>query len=480
MLGTVKTSSENAQAQDVTVDFRATPGRVIGNGLTLLMADLIGLWLVSRLMLALKGVVLGPNQAQWNEWWVLVWVGLWLAVSIADGLYPGYGLDLTENMRRTVRVAAATSLSGLMTIVIAPNTNELSRLLLLGGSIAAIPATLIVRKLAIMLMVRLNRWGIPVLVVGDSDTARDLHHILSVSPTLGYRPTRFQLHQLQWGPGTNPKDTGWTSTSGSIAFLADPHMPYRQRESIIAGPLAAFRRVFLAVDTPALDIGWAHARYLGSVRVLELRRLHLDPAELRIKRVIDLILSMLVIVPLTLLILVIAILIKIDSRGPVFYIDNRLGLRGKLFKCIKFRTMRVNAEQHLKEMLEKDAKLREEYTTFHKLRNDPRVTRVGQFLRKTSLDELPQVINVLLGQMSLVGPRPYLPREQQYMHPYTDAVLSCRPGITGWWQVEARNRAKFDERVQMDIFYIRRWSIWLDLNILIRTFMVVLQARGAY
>ena len=480
MLGTVKSSSENAQAQDVTVDFRATPGRVIGNGLTLLMADLIGLWLVSRLMLGLKGVVLGPNQAQWNEWWVLVWMGLWLAVSIADGLYPGYGLDLTENMRRTVRVAAATSLSGLMTIVIAPNTNELSRLLLLGGSIAAIPVTLIVRKLAIMLMVRLNRWGIPVLVVGDSDTARDLHHTLSLSPTLGYRPTRFQLHQLQWGSEANPKDTGWTATSGSIAFLADPHMPYRQRESIIAGPLAAFRRVFLAVDTPALDIGWAHARYLGSVRVLELRRLHLDPAELRVKRVIDLILSMLVIVPLALLILVIAILIKIDSRGPVFYIDNRLGLRGKLFKCIKFRTMRVNAEQHLKEMLEKDAKLREEYTTFHKLRNDPRVTRVGQFLRKTSLDELPQVINVLLGQMSLVGPRPYLPREQQYMHPYTDAVLSCRPGITGWWQVEARNRAKFDERVQMDIFYIRRWSIWLDLNILIRTVMVVLQARGAY
>lgn len=478
MLGTVKSTTENKKSLSVLADFRATPNRVLGNAIGSLIGDAIALYLASRAVLGVRGLILGPTQGPWNEGWVWVWMALWLAVSVGDGMHPGYGLDLTEQMRRTVRVAAATSLFGLATIVIAPNATEFSRLLLLAGSIAAIPFTLIVRRLAVTLMVRLNRWGIPVLVVGDSETAFDLTRTLGTMSSLGYRPTRYSLEQLQWGPNSNPKDTGWTSTSGSIAFLADPHMPYRQREAIIAGPLAAFRRVFLAVDTPALDIGWAHARYLGAVRVLELRRLHLDPAELRVKRVIDLMFAGIAVVPLTLLMLMLAILIKLDSPGPVFYMDDRLGLRGKPFKCIKFRTMRLNAEEYLKELLEKDARLREEYTTFHKLRNDPRVTRVGQLLRKTSLDELPQVINVLMGQMSLVGPRPYLQREQQYMHPYTEAVLSCRPGITGWWQVEARNRARFDERVQMDIFYIRRWSIWLDLNILIRTVMVVLQARA--
>ena len=478
MLGTVKSNTETTKSLSVLVDFRATPHRIVGNALGTLIGDAFGLYLASRAVLGVRGLILGPQQGPWNEGWVWVWMALWLAVSVADGMHPGFGLDLTEQMRRTVRVAAATSLFGLATIVIAPNATEFSRLLLLAGSIAAIPFTLIVRRLVVTLMVKLKRWGIPVLVVGDSDTARELTRTLSAMSSLGYRPTRYELEQLQWGTSSNPKDTGWTSTSGSIAFLADPHMPYRQREAIIAGPLAAFRRVFLAVDTPALDIGWAHARYLGAVRVLELRRLHLDPAELRVKRVIDLLFAGIAIVPLTLLMVVLAILIKLDSPGPVFYMDDRLGLRGKLFKCIKFRTMRLNAEEYLKDLLEKDAKLREEYTTFHKLRNDPRVTRIGQLLRKTSLDELPQVINVLLGQMSLVGPRPYLQREQQYMHPYTEAVLSCRPGITGWWQVEARNRARFDERVQMDIFYIRRWSIWLDLNILIRTVMVVLQARA--
>jgi Undecaprenyl-phosphate galactose phosphotransferase WbaP len=478
MLGTVKSTAEARLPNSTLADFRATPSRVIGNAIGSLIGDAIALYLASRAVLAMRGLLLGSAQGPWNEGWVWVWMALWLAVSVADGLHPGYGLDLTEQMRRTVRVAAATSLFGLATIVIAPKANEFSRLLLLAGSIAAIPFTLMMRRIAVLVMLRLNRWGIPVLIVGDSDTARELTRTLSAMSSLGYRPTRYELEQLQWGSSNNPNDTGWTSTSGSIAFLADPHMPYRQREAIIAGPLAAFRRVFLAVDTPALDIGWAHARYLGAVRVLELRRLHLDPAELRVKRVIDLMLAGIVLVPFTLLMVFLAVLIKLDSPGPVFYIDQRLGLRGKKFGCIKFRTMRLNAEEYLKELLEKDAKLREEYTTFHKLKNDPRVTRIGQLLRKTSLDELPQVLNVLLGHMSLVGPRPYLPREQQYMHPYTEAVLSCRPGITGWWQVEARNRAKFDERVQMDIFYIRRWSIWLDLNILIRTVMVVLQARA--
>jgi lipopolysaccharide/colanic/teichoic acid biosynthesis glycosyltransferase len=147
---------------------------------------------------------------------------------------------------------------------------------------------------------------------------------------------------------------------------------------------------------------------------------------------------------------------------------------------VKFCTMVPRAEELLQRMLEEDPKLREEYAKYHKLRDDPRVTRVGRFLRKTSLDELPQLWNVLRGEMSLVGPRPYLPRESKEIGITQSEILRVPPGITGPWQVSGRNQSSFGERVQMDAHYVRDWSIWLDLVLLARTAKTVLLGRGAY
>jgi lipopolysaccharide/colanic/teichoic acid biosynthesis glycosyltransferase len=139
-----------------------------------------------------------------------------------------------------------------------------------------------------------------------------------------------------------------------------------------------------------------------------------------------------------------------------------------------------NAEAKLERMLEEDGQLREEYLRYHKLRNDPRVTRIGRFLRKTSLDELPQLWNVLRGEMSLVGPRPYLPRESEEIGGAQGAVLRVPPGITGPWQVSGRSHASFGERVQMDAYYVRNWSVWLDLILLARTVKAIIFERTAY
>lgn len=139
-----------------------------------------------------------------------------------------------------------------------------------------------------------------------------------------------------------------------------------------------------------------------------------------------------------------------------------------------------DAESLLQCMLEEDAGLREEYSTYHKLQEDPRVTRVGRFLRKTSLDELPQLWNVLCGEMSLVGPRPYLPRESEEVGAAQSEILRVPPGITGPWQVAGRNQTSFGERVQMDAYYVRDWSVWLDLVLLARTLKTVVLGRGAY
>jgi lipopolysaccharide/colanic/teichoic acid biosynthesis glycosyltransferase len=142
--------------------------------------------------------------------------------------------------------------------------------------------------------------------------------------------------------------------------------------------------------------------------------------------------------------------------------------------------MAHNAEVLLQQMLQKNVGLREEYAKYHKLRDDPRVTRVGRFLRRTSLDELPQIWNVLRGEMSLVGPRPYLPRESEEIGITQSEILRVPPGISGLWQVAGRNQTSFGERVQMDAYYVRDWSVWLDLVLLARTLKTVLLGRGAY
>jgi Undecaprenyl-phosphate galactose phosphotransferase WbaP len=221
------------------------------------------------------------------------------------------------------------------------------------------------------------------------------------------------------------------------------------------------------------------ARNLAGTFAVEIKYNLLDPWALRTKRILDLCLTAVGGVLVLPLLLVLAFLVYLESGGSIFYRDLRMGRDGKLFPCIKFRTMVPDAEELLRRLIEDDAELRKEYYRYHKLSKDPRVTRVGRFLRKTSLDELPQLWNVLKGQMSLVGPRPYLPRESADIGASQGEILRVPPGITGPWQVAGRSQTAFEERVQIDLYYVRDWSVWLDLVILARTIGTVLLRRGA-
>ena len=170
---------------------------------------------------------------------------------------------------------------------------------------------------------------------------------------------------------------------------------------------------------------------------------------------------------------------KEGDKGPIFFTQNRIGKDGKEFKMYKYRTMVLGADKILEELMEKDPAIREEYTVNKKLANDPRITSAGKFLREKSLDEFPQFINVLLGQMSLIGPRPYLPREKEDMGQYYDDVVACKPGITGMWQSHGRSDVDFDHRLVLDEYYYRNWSFWLDVTLLFKTVKQVLYGRGA-
>lgn len=203
---------------------------------------------------------------------------------------------------------------------------------------------------------------------------------------------------------------------------------------------------------------------------------------LKIKDLFDYIFSLIFLICGFPLFFLIALLVKFSSRGPIFFLHKRIGKNRKFFYCIKFRTMHAEADDILNNLLKKDEKLRIEFERVHKLKNDPRITPIGKILRKSSLDEIPQFINVLKGEMSIVGPRPIVDKEAKKYKNSLNKVLSIKPGITGLWQVSGRNNLSYKKRVFLDSLYVKNSNILMDIRIIIRTLGVILfpNDRGAY
>lgn len=206
----------------------------------------------------------------------------------------------------------------------------------------------------------------------------------------------------------------------------------------------------------------------------------LRPGAARAKQVADAVFAFVAALLALPLALAIAAAIAAESRGPLFYRQTRIGRHGRRFQIWKFRTMVENASEALREHLERNPADALEWTATHKLRNDPRVTRVGRLLRRTSLDELPQLWNVLRGEMSLVGPRPIVEEELPKYGPAFTLYIQVRPGITGLWQVSGRNDTTYDERVELDARYVRTWTPLSDLRVLLKTAPVAISGKGAY
>jgi lipopolysaccharide/colanic/teichoic acid biosynthesis glycosyltransferase len=214
--------------------------------------------------------------------------------------------------------------------------------------------------------------------------------------------------------------------------------------------------------------------------------INIDPGYLRAKRLLDIVFTLLLLIPVCIVIVIVAVLIRLDSPGPIFYSQKRMGLRGAAFSIFKFRSMYVNSDDSIHRNAvvkymngqEMNVGTATAVKVQFKLSDDPRVTRVGRFIRKTSIDELPQFFNVLRGEMTLVGPRPPLPYEVEYYTPYQWLRLSGKPGLTGIWQVYGRSRVDFQNMVDMDIEYLLHQSFWEDLKLIALTVPVMIQGRG--
>jgi Undecaprenyl-phosphate galactose phosphotransferase WbaP len=331
--------------------------------------------------------------------------------------------------------------------------------------------------------------GIPAVIYGAGNTGRLVVDRLLNSKKAGYIPALILdddpgcgdeyrgvpiIHNTEAGPELVKK------YNIKMAIVAMPNLDHGQLTRLINFSVSAFRYNVLIPDFFSANNVWMSVRdFDGVLGFATSHRLKMF-WNLAIKRLMDLFivgLGGLVILPF---LLIIAFLVKLSSKGPVLYGHSRLGLDGKPFKALKFRSMVADADKKLESLLASDPKLREEWETSQKLKNDPRVTTIGRFLRRTSFDEFPQLLNILKGEMSLMGPRPVTEDEiEKYGENYW-RVFSVKPGLTGLWQVSGRSDTDYAERVSYDTYYLQSWSVWLDLWILYRTPGAILKGKGAY
>uniref|UniRef100_A0A7C3YTL0 Bacterial sugar transferase domain-containing protein n=1 Tax=candidate division WOR-3 bacterium TaxID=2052148 RepID=A0A7C3YTL0_UNCW3 len=241
----------------------------------------------------------------------------------------------------------------------------------------------------------------------------------------------------------------------------------------------AVKEVFLFTDEPFFATHQAEIERMGTLLFIRLKYNLLSPVNLFLKRVLELLLAAFLFLLSLPFFLLIAILVKLTSRGSVFFKQKRIGEGGKIFFCWKFRTMEGEMIEE-KELSGEELMQLKGYEVGKMRGDEKRLTRIGRFLRRTSLDELPQFFNLFTGEMALIGPRPYLPEELAHAGRYYSIITKVKPGITGLWQISGRADLSFEERFLLDEYYVKNWSLWLDLYIFLRTFWVILRGKGAY
>lgn len=462
-------------------------GRWFLNALLFGCGDLIGLSLAMVASAQFRNMLMGDMP-------VPPWMGftlpLWVLSALAIRLLPGWGLGPVEELRRTTMLLLGVFGTTAASLFFAKTSTEASRLTLGVALLISLLLLPMIRTRIKALLIRLGLWGLPAVIYGETSAARRVVATLRAEASLGYIPVAVVDDLRLTGPSTPGEEVeGLPQVTdprreGIYADVAVFMMQGRSRHQVvemIEGPLAGYRHIVMIPDIDESPSLWVKPRDMGGVLGLEVTSNLLDLWARTVKRIADMLFCVLTFLIWMPLMGMIALLVWLQDRKNPFFLQERIGQNGRTFKMLKFRTMHVNAERILQDRLESDPAFREQWEQGFKLREDPRITPMGRFLRKTSLDELPQLLNVLRNEMSLVGPRP-LPRYHHAMLPERVCRLRERvkPGMTGMWQVSGRSEAGNEGLVKWDAYYVRNWSVWLDIVIMVRTLRVVLTGRGAF
>lgn len=423
-----------------------------------------------------------PMIPRWS--WLLILA--WGVSAFAARLLPSWGLGAVEELRRTILMLVAVYGGVTVALFFQKQGEEVSRLVIFIAFILSLPLIPLNRMFVKRTLVRLKIWGVPTVIYGDEATSRTIVRSLLENKGFGYMPVGVfnnRPDQIADEIEGVPVLSGSRQFAGNapVAILAVPDIARERLVELLDGPLAFYRHVIIIPNLFEVQSLWVKTRDLGGVLGLEVSRNLLDPLAARTKQMVEFLAVVLSSVFWFPLCAFLGILIWLESRASPFFLQERVGENGRAFKAWKFRTMVPNAETVLLARIAEDDKLREEWEANYKLKNDPRITRVGQILRKTSLDELPQLINVLRGEMSLVGPRPLPGYHHEELNEQTKSLRErVRPGLTGLWQVSGRSDAGTLGMQRWDTYYVRNWSVWLDIVIMVRTVKTVIKGGGAY
>jgi Undecaprenyl-phosphate galactose phosphotransferase WbaP len=340
-----------------------------------------------------------------------------------------------------------------------------------------------------LLLQKTKLGGIPAVIYGNGNTSHTLVDRMITKQRAGYIPVLI-LDDDENGPGDYHgipvvHNTGLGPEivkryNIKMAIVAMPETSQKKIARLLNTSVSAFRYSVIIPDFFHVTDIWVSVRDFDGILGLATSHKLTMFWNLGIKRFMDLSLTILGGIIVLPVLLVIALLVKLSSPGPVLYGHTRLGMNGRRFKAYKFRSMVVDADERLYRLLDSDPEKRREWDANHKLKEDPRITAIGRLLRRTSLDEFPQLINILRGEMSLVGPRPIVDDEVKKYGEDFNRIFSVKPGLTGLWQVSGRSDTDYGERVFYDTYYLQSWSVWLDLWIFYKTFGVVLKGKGAY
>ncbi|MEA3327954.1 MAG: undecaprenyl-phosphate galactose phosphotransferase WbaP [Chloroflexota bacterium] len=402
-----------------------------------------------------------------------------------NGLYPGFGLAAVHEMQKVLYVVTLASVFLGVFLFLQQLALAYSRSIFVFTWILSALFMMLGRFAVRNRFSRFKWWGIPMVIIGSRENASPVIEKLIQSRRLGFRPVfYYDPKSNSYSPIHNVPVVESRQALQSLVKSAEiKHVVFTNPMDEITSKefhwiRDVFQNILFILNTAPFGSLWVRTIDLHGTLAIETNYHLLNRRETIIKRILDMIITVLLLLVTFPIFIILALLVRLDSKGPILYTQKRLGINGEIFDSYKFRTMYEKAEEKLQELLANDPQANEQYKKYHKLINDPRVTRVGKVFRRYSLDELPQFINVLKGDMNLIGPRSYLPRELLAMGESAKIILKVKPGITGWWQVMGRNATSFKERLQLDKYYISNWSIWLDIYIIIKSAWVVISGQG--
>ncbi|MFI5294036.1 MAG: undecaprenyl-phosphate galactose phosphotransferase WbaP [Thermodesulfovibrionales bacterium] len=423
-----------------------------------------------------------------DVWWVFL---VWLFFLYYEGMYTKR-FSFWDEIEALWKVSFFSTVGVFTVSSIGKLGEDMSRTVVVVMGVVSLIVFPLIRTISKKVLRRFGLLKRRVLILGAGETGKLIVRALKKEPNYGYEilgfvdddPKKYgmridgiKVHRgidraAEYVKGCNIEDL----------FIAMPGAGKERLQGLINGLQHKVERILFVPDIFGIAVTGTNLQHFfhEEAFAFEMKNNLSNPLNIFIKRCFDMIMSVLMLPLLSIPMAVIAALIRLDSKGQAFFSQERIGKKGLSFNCYKFRTMYEDAEDSLTGLLDGDPEAQREWDTHWKLSEDPRVTRVGRFLRSTSLDELPQVFNVLKGQMSLVGPRPYLPREKQEMGDRDYTILLTKPGITGLWQVSGRSNTSYDYRMSLDSWYVRNWNLWLDIVILLKTVRIVIKREGAY